>query len=58
MSGGSAYIAIALQYFLERGELNDKDAFFKLIDTRISHVVEEKIMSLAEQLRQEGGKRG
>lgn len=53
-SGGSDYIAIVLQYFLERGELNDKDAFFKLIDTRISHGVGEKIMSLAEQLRYEG----
>lgn len=43
-----------LQYLLERGELSDKDAFFKLIDTQISHEVGEKIMSLAEQLKQEG----
>ncbi len=36
------------------GELSDKEAFFKLIDTKISHEVGEKIMSLAEQLKEEG----
>lgn len=52
--GGCDFIEIVLQYLLERGELSDKDAFFKLIDTQISHEVEEKIMSLAEQLIAEG----
>jgi predicted transposase/invertase (TIGR01784 family) len=52
--GGSDYLAIVLQYLLERGELSDKDAFFNLIDQQISHQVGEKIMSLAQQLRQEG----
>lgn len=47
-----------LQYLLERGELSDKDAFFNLIDQQISHQVGEKIMSLAEQLRQEGIREG
>lgn len=53
-AGGRDFIAIVLQYLLERGELSDKEAFFKLIDTQISHEVGEKIMSLAEQLKKEG----
>ncbi|OJY54836.1 MAG: hypothetical protein BGO90_10405 [Legionella sp. 40-6] len=53
-SGGRDFIAIVLQYLLERGELSDREAFFKLIDTQISHEVGEKIMSLAEQLKEEG----
>jgi len=52
--GGRDFIEIVLQYLLERGELSDNEAFFKLIDTQISHEVGEKIMSLAEQLREEG----
>ena len=52
--GGRDFIAIVLQYLLERGELSDKEAFFKLIDTQISHEVGEKIMSLAQQLKEEG----
>jgi predicted transposase/invertase (TIGR01784 family) len=54
IAGGRDFIAIVLQYLLERGELSDKDEFFKLIDTQISHEVGEKIMSLAEQLKEEG----
>jgi recombination-promoting nuclease RpnB len=53
-AGGRDFIAIVLQYLLERGELSDKDAFFKLIDTQVSREVGEKIMSLAEQLKEEG----
>jgi predicted transposase/invertase (TIGR01784 family) len=53
-AGGRDFIAIVLQYLLERGELSDKEAFFKLIDTQISHEVGEQIMSLAEQLKEEG----
>ncbi len=56
--GGGDYLAIVLQYLLERGELSDKDAFFNLIEQQISHQVGEKIMSLAEQLRQEGVREG
>ena len=52
--GGGDYLAIVLQYLLERGELSDKEAFFNLIEQQISHQVGEKIMSLSEQLRQEG----
>lgn len=57
-SGGGDYLALVLQYLLERGELSDKDAFFNLIEQQISHQVGEKIMSLAEQLRQEGVREG
>ena len=53
-TGERDYIAIVLQYLLERGELSDREAFFNLIDTQISHEVGEKIMTLAEQLKQEG----
>ena len=56
--GGRDFIEIVLQYLLERGELSDKEAFFKLIDTEISHEVGEKIMSLAEQLKKEGREEG
>ena len=57
-AGGRDYIAIVLQYLLERGELSDREAFFNLIDTQISHEVGEKIMSLAEQLKEEGRNEG
>ena len=57
-AGGRDFIAIVLQYLLERGELSDREAFFKLIDTQISHEVGEKIMSLAEQLKAEGRAEG
>ena len=40
-AGGRDFIEIVLQYLLERDELSDKDAFFKLIDTKVSHEVYE-----------------
>lgn len=53
-SGGRDYISIVLQYVLERAELKDKEAFFTLINTKISSEVGENIMTIAEQLRTEG----
>jgi predicted transposase/invertase (TIGR01784 family) len=53
-AGGRDYIELVLQYLMERGELSSQDAFFKLINTEISHEVGERIMSLAEQLKLEG----
>ena len=53
-SGGRDYVAIVLQYILERGELKDKQAFFELINAKISPEIGETIMSLAEQLKAEG----
>ena len=58
LSNGHDYTAVVLQYILERGELSNKEAFFHIIDTEISHDIGEKIMSLAEQLREEGELRG
>lgn len=57
-SGGRDYISLVLQYILERGELKDQQAFFDLINTRISPEVGEKVMSLAEQLKAEGKAEG
>lgn len=57
-TGGRDYIAVVLQYLLERGEFSDKAAFFTLIDSQISQEVGEKIMTLAEQLKQEGRQEG
>ena len=57
-SGGRDYVSIVLQYALERGELRNKRAFFELINTQISSEVGEKIMTLAEQLIDEGMAKG
>lgn len=53
-SGGQDFISIVLQYTLECGQIENRQAFFKLINTRISSEVGEKIMTLGEQLRAEG----
>src|SRR5207253_4034154 len=57
-AGGENYVSIVLQYALERGELRNKQAFFALINTQISPEVGEKVMTLAEQLIQEGRQEG
>lgn len=55
---GREYITIVLQYILERGEINDPNEFFRIIDTQISPEVGEDIMSLASQLKKEGLEEG
>lgn len=57
-NSGQDFVVLVLQYWLEWGELSDKNAFFNLIDSEISHESGEKIMTLAEQLREEGKLRG
>lgn len=57
-SGGRDYVSIVLQYALERGELKNKQAFFELVNNEISLEVGEKVMTLAEQLRDEGRMEG
>lgn len=57
-SGGHEFVAIVLQYALERGELENKKAFFELINNQISADMGEKVMTLAEQLRAEGRQEG
>ncbi len=56
--GGQAYLAIVLQYILERGELSNKDAFFDIIEENMSPEVGENTMTIAEQLRIEGMQKG
>lgn len=56
--GGKKITTLVLQYGLERGNLADIEAFFKLINTQISHEVGEEIMTLAQQLRKEGREEG
>ena len=57
-SGGEDYVSIVLQYFLERSELRDKEAFFELINTEISVEIGERVMTLAERLVAEGMQKG
>jgi len=52
--GGREFVEIVLQYVLERGELKDREQFFELINDNISHEVGGDIMTLAEQLKEEG----
>jgi len=52
--GGREFVEIVLQYVLERGELKDREQFFELINDNISHEVGGDIMTLAEQIRDEG----
>ena len=51
---GREFVEVVLQYFLERGELKNREQFFELINDNISHEVGGDIMTLAEQLREEG----
>lgn len=51
---GREHVEIVLQYVLEQGDIGDKEAFFQLVDERVSHEVGEKIMSLGKVLREEG----
>lgn len=57
-SDGREFVEIVLQYFLERGELKDREQFFELINDNISHEVGGDIMTLAEQLKEEGRHEG
>jgi predicted transposase/invertase (TIGR01784 family) len=57
-SGGGDYVSVILQYLLERGELKNKQAFFELINVKISPEVGDKVMTLAEQLKEEGRLQG
>ncbi len=52
--GGENFISIVLQYALARGEINDKEEFFDLINTRISPKTGESVMTLGDRLRYEG----
>lgn len=57
-SGGKNFAEIVLTYILDRGELDNKEAFFKLIQTQLSPEVGEKVMTIAEQLVEQGLEKG
>jgi recombination-promoting nuclease RpnB len=53
-SGYPNFTEDVLVYILDRGEFEDKDAFFALVKTRLTPEIGETIMSIAEQMRAEG----
>jgi predicted transposase/invertase (TIGR01784 family) len=55
---GEEYTQVVLQYVIGSGEVPDKNAFFKLIDSEVSQKIGDKIMTLAEQLKEEGKMEG
>jgi predicted transposase/invertase (TIGR01784 family) len=55
---GRVFTEAALIYILDRGEIQNKEAFFRVINTALSTETGEKIMTIAEQLRMEGMEKG
>lgn len=55
---GWSYISKVLTYILEAGEEIDKKDFVDTVKTGLSSITEDKIMTLAEQFRQEGRQEG
>jgi len=58
LNDGSDFCGIVLQYVLESGEFSDEDAFFKLINSDVSHDIGEQMMSLAEKFERRGELKG
>lgn len=58
LKGGQDYIEIVLEYLLSGGESSDLIDLFKLIDAEQSPEIGDKIMTIAELLRQEGRQEG
>lgn len=48
------YLALVLQYMIDRGETTDKKAFIEFVESNLSEEVGEKIMTIAEQFKEEG----
>ena len=57
-AGHYDYIYVSLTYIAEAAEIKDKEVFIESIKTNLTTVDEEKIMTLAEQWKQEGFKKG
>jgi predicted transposase/invertase (TIGR01784 family) len=55
---GRVFTEAALIYILDRGEIQNKEAFFRVINTTLSTETGEKIMTIAEQLRMEAMEKG
>jgi conserved hypothetical protein (putative transposase or invertase) len=56
--GEMNYIYTILSYIIEAGEIPDRQEFINTIKTGLTTVDEEKVMTLAEQFRQEGKQEG
>ena len=54
LNDGSDFCGIVLQYVLESGEFSDEEAFFKLINSEVSHEIGGQMMSLAEKFELKG----
>lgn len=52
------YIYVTLSYIVEAAEIKDKEAFIETIRKGLTEINEEKIMTLAEQWKQEGRQEG
>jgi len=53
LNGGRQYVEILLQYSFSKGEIQDDSAFFDLIRTRVSPEIGDKVMGLAQRIRQD-----
>ncbi|OJX14356.1 MAG: hypothetical protein BGO77_05770 [Caedibacter sp. 37-49] len=52
------YIYVTLSYVVEAAEIKDKEAFIETIRKGLTEINEDKIMTLAEQWKQEGLEKG
>lgn len=52
------YIYVSLSYIVEAAEIKDKEAFMETIKKGLTEIDEDKIMTLAEQWKQEGLQQG
>lgn len=57
-AGADNYVISMLHYLLDQGEVKNLSAFFALIRKQLPQHVETKIMTIAEQLRQQGIQEG
>lgn len=56
--GYDNYLSTVLKYAMDRGEIKNRQAFYKLVATRISTEIGGTLMTLSEQLRYEGRQEG
>ncbi len=52
--GRQDLILIVIYYIISTGEISDKNAFYALVDSQLSQETGEKVMTLAQQWREEG----
>lgn len=56
--GDIKFIDSVIKYIIKRDEIEDKDKFFDVLTSNLSQPASETIMTIAEQLRQEGMQQG